>query len=117
MAAERLWTYMQQIQEAQIGHHLDEKWASAEGISHFLLHQVSYQVSQTLVEVSLPAQEWCSFFYGIPDEIFTLADGTQCVIDHKTAMNKGTGDPFLPIYKLADNWYADIAQNGWAWAR
>ena len=50
--------------------------------------------------------------YGVPDEIFTLADGSQCVIDHKTATNKGLEDPFLPIYKSQTIGYADIAENG-----
>ena len=50
--------------------------------------------------------------YGIPDEIFTLADGSLCVIDHKTAMNKGREDPFLPIYNSQVVGYSDIAENG-----
>ena len=106
-----LWTYMQQIQEAQIGHHLEENGRLPKEFSPFC----------SIKSRTKFPKHWSKFryqhksgvvLYGIPDEIFTLADGSQCVIDHKTAMNKGTGDPFLPIYNSQTIGYADIAQNG-----
>jgi hypothetical protein len=106
-----LWTYMQQIQEAQIGHHIEKSGRLPKEFSPFC---------DIKSRAEFP-KHWSKFryqhksgviLYGIPDEIFNLADGSLCVIDHKTAMNKGTGDPFLPIYKSQTIGYADIAENG-----
>jgi hypothetical protein len=106
-----LWTYMQQIQEAQIGHHLAKNGRLPKEFAPFC---------DINARVEFP-KHWSKFryqhksgvtLYGIPDEIFSLADGSLCVIDHKTAMNKGAGDPFLPIYKSQTIGYADIAEHG-----
>jgi hypothetical protein len=106
-----LWTYMQQIQEAQVGHHLDKNGCLPKEFSPFC------NISS---RAKFP-KHWSKFryqhksgviLYGIPDEIFTLADGSLCVIDHKTATNKGKDDPFLPIYNSQTVGYSDIAQNG-----
>ncbi len=106
-----LWTYMQQIEEAQIGRHLEEDGCLPKEFKPFC-------------DISSRAEfpkHWSKFrykhksgvvLYGVPDEIFILADGSLCVIDHKTAINKGEGDPFLPIYHSQTIGYSDIAQNG-----
>lgn len=106
-----LWTYLQQIEEAQITHHLEKNGCLPKEFSPFC-------------DISTRADfphHWSKFryehksgvtLYGVPDEIFTLADGSLCVIDHKSAINKGEGDPFLPIYHAQTIGYADIAQNG-----
>lgn len=106
-----LWTYMQQIQEAQVGHHIEKNgrlpkefspFCDINGRAEFPKHwsKFRYQHKSGVI------------LYGIPDEIFTLADGSLCVIDHKTAMNKGREDPFLPIYNSQVVGYSDIAENG-----
>ena len=106
-----LWVYMQQIQEAQIGNHLQKNGCLPKEFSPFCSIK-----SRT----DFP-KHWSKFryehksgvlLYGVPDEIFTLADGSQCVIDHKTATNKGAEDSFLPIYRSQPIGYADIAENG-----
>ena len=79
-----LWTYMQQIQEAQIGNHLKKNGCLPKEFSPFCSIKSRTEFPK----------HWSKFryehksgviLYGIPDEIFTLADGSQCVIDHKTA--------------------------------
>jgi len=82
---------MQQIQEAQIGHHLEENGRLPKEFLTFLLHSSLVPSFPNTGRSSATSTRVDVVLYGIPDEIFTLADGTQCVIDHKTAMNKGTG--------------------------
>ena len=36
---------------------------------------------------------------GMPDAVFSKSNGELCLVDFKTAMNKGDNDPFMPIYK------------------
>jgi hypothetical protein len=106
-----LWTYMQQIQEAQVGHHIEKDGRLPKEFSPFC---------DINARAEFP-KHWSKFryqhksgviLYGIPDEIFTLADGSLCVIDHKTAKNKGREDTFLPIYNSQVVGYSDIAENG-----
>lgn len=64
-------------------------------------------------------QHWSKFWhthesgvalYGIPDEILKRADGTLCVIDHKTARAKDGNDPFYGQYAAQVNAYGYIAE-------
>jgi len=106
-----LWTYMQQIQEAQVGHHLEKDGCLPKEFSPFCDINARAEFPKHWSKFSYKHKSGV-VLYGVPDEIFTLADESLCVIDHKTAINKGEGDPFLPIYHSQTIGYADIAQNG-----
>lgn len=106
-----IWTYLQQIQEAQIGLHLDRNGCLPKEFAPFcdIKERIEYP------------KHWSKFryqhksgivLYGVPDELFRLSNGGLCVIDHKSAINKGKDDPFLPIYHSQTVGYGDIAQNG-----
>jgi hypothetical protein len=36
---------------------------------------------------------------GMPDAVFSKEDGTLCLVDYKTARERGDDDPFLPCYE------------------
>jgi hypothetical protein len=52
------------------------------------------------------------FIYGTPDDIFELSNGELCVIDYKSAKNKGTEDEFFPQYRVQVISYGNIAEFG-----
>jgi hypothetical protein len=47
---------------------------------------------------------------GVPDEIFTLKDGSYFILDYKTAKYTETQDTLLPLYEVQLNAYAYIAE-------
>jgi hypothetical protein len=107
-----LFTYMEQIERAQVDHHLETTGRLPKEFSPFC---------DIRARAEFP-KHWSKFryqhksgviLYGVPDDIFTLADGSSLVvIDYKTAINKGEDDPFLPIYNSQVVGYCDIAENG-----
>jgi hypothetical protein len=102
---------MQQIQEAQLGNHLEENGCLPKEFSPFCDISARAVFPKSYLRFRYKHKSGI-ILYGIPDEIFTLSDGSLCVIDNKTAINKGSEDRFLSIYQSQTMGYADIAQNG-----
>lgn len=106
-----IFNAMQRIEEAIVGDHLDKNGCLPKAFAPFC---------DCSARVDFP-NHWSKFkyvhktgvtFYGEPDEIFELKDGTLCVIDHKTARNKGDADPFHGQYVAQVVGYGNIAEVG-----
>jgi hypothetical protein len=100
---------MQKMQEAVIGAFLETKGSLPKEFSPFC---------DCSSRADFP-HHWSKFkfthetgviLYGAPDEIFVLKSGDLCVIDHKTAHNKGHDDPYHGQYRVQVVGYANIAE-------
>lgn len=106
-----IFNALQRVQEAIVGHHLDKTGGLPREFPHFC---------DCCSRIEFP-KHWSKFrythesgviLYGQPDEIFQLKNGSLCVIDHKTAKNKGVDDPFHGQYETQVVGYSNIAEVG-----
>jgi hypothetical protein len=77
------------------------KWLASLGCSHPV--EFPAKMTQDYPEFGLT-------LVGMPDAVFSKADGTLCVVDYKTARNKGEDDPFLPAYEVQLAGYAQLLE-------
>lgn len=100
---------MQRSQEAILGYYLDKNGSLPKEFTPFC---------DCSSRADFP-KHWSKFkythksgvvLYGAPDEILRRKNGTLCVIDHKTAHNKGDGDKFHGQYRTQVVGYANIAE-------
>lgn len=65
------------------------------------LHHSTFNIIDQITDILLT---------GVPDEIFTLKDGSYFILDYKTAKYTETQDTLLPLYEVQLNAYAYIAE-------
>jgi hypothetical protein len=105
----RLFNDAEKCEKAILGHYLEENGC---------LPKPFGPIQDCCARIDYP-QNWRKFrhlhesgvdIHGIPDEILERADGTLCVIDHKTARAKDGADPFFGQYVAQVNAYGYIAE-------
>lgn len=112
-----IFTYMEQTQMAVIGHLLEQDGC---------LPKEFHPFEDITGRVPFP-RSWIKFqyrmksgvlLYGVPDEIFRLEDGSNAIIDLKTAHRQRkakkelVNDPLLPCYEIQGIGYGLIAEKG-----
>lgn len=102
---------LQDIQEAVVGHFLGKDGCLPKEFSPFCdcCGRADFPRHWSKFKYQHPSGV---YLYGSPDEIFALSNGHLCVIDHKSARNKGKDDPFHSQYHVQVVGYGDIAENG-----
>ena|GEM_PF-5707300 len=106
-----IFSSMQAIQEAVLGNFLAQNGCLPEEFHPFTDITERVQCSKHWRNFGYEHESGV-WLYGMPDEVVRRKNGKICIIDHKTAVNKGTNDPFYPIYQTQIIGYSMIAERG-----
>lgn len=106
-----IWNDMEAMQKALVGHYLETTGCLPDKFGSFtdIVSRLDYNGHWSKYGYMHDSDVW---LYGAPDEIFKLSDGNLCVVDHKTAHDRGAEDEFLPEYQIQVIGYGNIAEVG-----